>query len=300
MRLFRKCLSRQLYLSILIVSLCFPAISTAEELESGPSIGAMVGDLVFARPLLFAVTAVGTALYVVSLPATLLMGNAEEAGEAMVLTPAAATFTRCLGCTNKDSYENSYDDLDYSAYESKNGKKKQRFYLKGGYQSSTYFGKKNASGFNVSLGGKLIENDYAFVDLELNYHDFGNAEDDISFEDGSRNKYSENLTSLGLGTNLGIRIGDYVRIYVKGGVSKWDITSDATFFEPGESTSSSTSALNGQDTYYGAGIGFNLSKNINLDIEYLDMTLSEMDFGDNEDKLENKVTSIGASLALKF
>ena len=75
---------------------------------------------------------------------------------------------------------------------------------------------------------------------------------------------------------------------------------DATFFEPGESTSSSSSALNGQDAYYGAGVGFYLSKNLNLDIEYLDMTLSEMDFGDNEDKLENKVTSIGASLALKF
>jgi len=37
-------------------------------------------------------------VYLVSLPFSLLGGNAEEAGEVLVMGPARATFVRCLGC----------------------------------------------------------------------------------------------------------------------------------------------------------------------------------------------------------
>jgi hypothetical protein len=42
---------------------------------------------------------VGGAVWLVSLPFSLLGGNADEAGEVLVMGPAKATFVRCLGCT---------------------------------------------------------------------------------------------------------------------------------------------------------------------------------------------------------
>src|SRR5690606_34561628 len=65
-----------------------------------PSFMAMTGDLVVARPILLATTAIGNAVFVVSLPFSLLGGNAGEAAQALVVGPAKATFVRCLGCTN--------------------------------------------------------------------------------------------------------------------------------------------------------------------------------------------------------
>ncbi|WP_439860146.1 multidrug transporter [Pseudomonas sp. MBLB4136] len=61
---------------------------------------AMMGDLLIARPLLIAATAVGALAFVVSLPFTALGGNVAEAGEALVVEPGKAAFVRCLGCTS--------------------------------------------------------------------------------------------------------------------------------------------------------------------------------------------------------
>ena len=59
----------------------------------------MVGDLIIARPLLIAATAIGAGVFVVSLPFTALGGNVGEAGKALVVEPGKAAFVRCLGCT---------------------------------------------------------------------------------------------------------------------------------------------------------------------------------------------------------
>lgn len=59
---------------------------------------AMIGDFLIARPLLIGATAVGTAMFVASLPFTALGGNVKEAENALVAKPSQATFTRCLGC----------------------------------------------------------------------------------------------------------------------------------------------------------------------------------------------------------
>jgi hypothetical protein len=61
---------------------------------------AMMGDLLIARPLLIAATAVGAAAFVVSLPFTALGGNMKEAGQSLVSDPAREAFVRCLGCTS--------------------------------------------------------------------------------------------------------------------------------------------------------------------------------------------------------
>lgn len=278
--------------SLLALVLCFPVLSSAEELEDGPSLGAIFGDVFFARPALFAITAVGTALYVVTLPVTLLTGNAGDAGDALVMTPAAATFTRCLGCTNKDKYGDTFNYSEVSSYSEKNTPK--RFYVKGGYQSSTYFSEESGSGFNVTLGGKLLDSNLAFVDLELSYLGFGEASDDSTFDDGSRQKNSLNLTSLGLGTNLGINLGSHVQLYAKAGISKWDIEAESTDYEPNESPETSKDSESGQDAYLGAGIAVNVTKNISISAEYIALSLSKVKIDDN------KVTSIGANLALRF
>lgn len=76
------------------------AASSSVVVEEKPGALAMTGDLVIARPALLAVTVVGTAVYLVSLPFSLLGGNAGEAAEELVVNPARNTFIRCLGCKN--------------------------------------------------------------------------------------------------------------------------------------------------------------------------------------------------------
>lgn len=73
--------------------------SYGEALEEKPTALAMAGDALFARPALLVITLAGGAIYVVSLPFSLLGGNAAEAGQTLFLEPARTTFVRCLGCT---------------------------------------------------------------------------------------------------------------------------------------------------------------------------------------------------------
>ncbi|MHA7840736.1 MAG: multidrug transporter [Gammaproteobacteria bacterium] len=71
------------------------------EYVKSPSYYSMAADLVLARPLLLAATVLGTGIYIVSLPFSLLGGNVQSAGEKLVVNPARLTFTRCLGCVDK-------------------------------------------------------------------------------------------------------------------------------------------------------------------------------------------------------
>lgn len=87
-------LSTALILSMPQISLAADSAVVVEK----PSALAMAGDVILARPLLFVMTAVGTVLFVVSLPFSLAGGNAGEAGKVLVVGPAESTFVRCLGC----------------------------------------------------------------------------------------------------------------------------------------------------------------------------------------------------------
>ncbi len=55
-------------------------------------------DAVVARPLGIVTTAVGAVVWGISLPFSLLGGNAGEAGDILVGGPGRETFVRCLGC----------------------------------------------------------------------------------------------------------------------------------------------------------------------------------------------------------
>ncbi len=92
-------ISHILITTLAVCMLAFASAGHAQAIEEEPTALAMTGDALFARPVLFATTVVGTAVYIVSLPFSLLGGNAAEAGETLVMGPAKATFVRCLGCT---------------------------------------------------------------------------------------------------------------------------------------------------------------------------------------------------------
>ncbi len=86
----------------------FPKVSWAagtEDIKEDPSAAAMVVDAVVARPLLFVATVIGSAVFVVSLPFSAAGGNMDAAAEALVKTPARATFQRCLGCEGSGYYD---------------------------------------------------------------------------------------------------------------------------------------------------------------------------------------------------
>ncbi|MGV8842970.1 MAG: multidrug transporter [Pseudomonas sp.] len=68
-----------------------------------PPAFAIVADLLIARPLLIAATAIGAVVFVVALPFTAMGGGIGDAGKALVVDPGKAAFVRCLGCTG-DGY----------------------------------------------------------------------------------------------------------------------------------------------------------------------------------------------------
>lgn len=68
-----------------------------------PGTIAMGADVLIARPLLLAATVIGTGLFVVSLPLSILGNNVDEASHQLVMVPAKATFFRCLGCSMSDN-----------------------------------------------------------------------------------------------------------------------------------------------------------------------------------------------------
>lgn len=106
-------ISRILTTTMAVCLLAFSSIGHARAVDESPSALAMAGDAVFVRPALFATTLVGSAVYLVSLPFSLLGGNAGEAGEVLVVGPAKATFVRCLGCTRTGRKPETVEQDDY-------------------------------------------------------------------------------------------------------------------------------------------------------------------------------------------
>lgn len=90
-------------LSLLPLQASFAAASAGSDpmyQADAPRAYSMVADLLIARPLLIAGTALGAAVFVVTLPFSALGGNVEEAGDALVIEPGREAFVRCLGCAS--------------------------------------------------------------------------------------------------------------------------------------------------------------------------------------------------------
>lgn len=85
---------------ILLVSFALTFVAPtayANGADETPSAVAMTVDGLVVRPVTFVATVAGAAIWTVTLPFSLLGGNAMEAGEVLVGTPFKATFVRPLG-----------------------------------------------------------------------------------------------------------------------------------------------------------------------------------------------------------
>jgi len=78
--------------------LAMPVAWGQGSVDEDPNAFAMAGDLIVARPIGLVMTVAGAAVFVVSLPFTLLAGSVSESAEKLVMGPGEATFVRCLGC----------------------------------------------------------------------------------------------------------------------------------------------------------------------------------------------------------
>lgn len=89
---------RKTALALVAVLLTPVSFAQNSSIDERPDPFAMTGDLLVARPIGLAMTAVGAAAFVISLPFTVLAGSVSETAESLVLGPAESTFMRCLGC----------------------------------------------------------------------------------------------------------------------------------------------------------------------------------------------------------
>ena len=98
--MMQKLVRSRVAIALLCAAMSAPALAAP---EGEPTDGAMMVDLVVARPIGAARTVLGAAVFVVSLPFTALGGGVGEAAETLVVGPAKETFVRCLGCTATSS-----------------------------------------------------------------------------------------------------------------------------------------------------------------------------------------------------
>ena len=101
--------TRRATAALLIGCLLMPQVLWAQgggAVDEDPNGFAMLGDLVVARPIGLVLTVGGAAVWLVSLPFTLLAGNANDAADTLILGPGEQTFMRCLGC-RQSGYTNS-------------------------------------------------------------------------------------------------------------------------------------------------------------------------------------------------
>jgi hypothetical protein len=76
----------------LLLSMASPAFATSDTDATS-----VVVDAVLARPISFALTLIGSVVFVVSLPVAVPSGSVGKAAQTLVVNPAKDTFTRPLG-----------------------------------------------------------------------------------------------------------------------------------------------------------------------------------------------------------
>ncbi len=91
-------ISNSLLIAVFILSFGSLAFAAGHQgTSSNPSAGAVVGDILVARPLGFVGTVLGTTAFVVSLPVTLPTHQVDKVGKVLVERPFNYTFERPIG-----------------------------------------------------------------------------------------------------------------------------------------------------------------------------------------------------------
>jgi hypothetical protein len=76
----------------------YPPPAYTQGYGAQPSADEMAIDGLIMRPLSFAATVVGAAVFIATLPFSAFGGNVHESASTLVGEPARQTFTECLGC----------------------------------------------------------------------------------------------------------------------------------------------------------------------------------------------------------
>lgn len=63
-----------------------------------PTAVEMLADATIVRPTMFVATAFGTAMFLATLPLSLLGGNTDQAAQRLVVEPGTHLLKPCLGC----------------------------------------------------------------------------------------------------------------------------------------------------------------------------------------------------------
>ena len=79
-----------------ILAILLAQVPQSQAAEDG-SIEAIAADILVVRPACFAMTVIGSALFLVALPVTAISKSTRQTAKALVERPAQATFTRPLG-----------------------------------------------------------------------------------------------------------------------------------------------------------------------------------------------------------
>ena len=96
-KITKKSMALLLIITLVLIPFGTSALAAGQTLDEENSGALMTADLILARPLGIVATVLGCAVFVVSLPFSLLGGNTKQAGQKLVKEPASFTFVRPLG-----------------------------------------------------------------------------------------------------------------------------------------------------------------------------------------------------------
>jgi hypothetical protein len=96
-RTTKKSVALMILIAFTVTAVATPVLAEVYATGEERSAMGMFGDVLLLRTLGFAATVGGAAVFVVSLPFSLLGGNTDEAAQKLVVEPAKFTFVRPLG-----------------------------------------------------------------------------------------------------------------------------------------------------------------------------------------------------------
>lgn len=94
----KKASARLLIVMLTLAVSWAPFQAQAETIRERPTASEMSVDLLM-RPVYVAGAVIGTGMFIIGSPFSLLGGNMGESFTVLVAEPFAASFVRCLGCT---------------------------------------------------------------------------------------------------------------------------------------------------------------------------------------------------------
>lgn len=244
--------------------LVFGSVTTAETIEDKPSAGAMIIDAVLARPLYFLLSQGGALVYGATLPFTLLGGNADEAAEALVVTPLQAAFVRCLGCGKIDN--------EVGRLEEGQGKRIHHFVMgsvgQTSFEQTGRADNEKPSGDTISgglfLGTHFSLSDKSRFDVLVGYRSLGTVK-----AKSANTKYDATMKSIQIASRFGKRVYG-VDIMGKLGMHSWNL--DAKI------TGSPTTKVSGKNFFFGIGVEKFVTRDVRVGLQHDRYSLKDGEF----------------------